>query len=288
VQVTRLDVEGFVRSAGDFLRSREAEHNLLLGLSGRLLADPNSYGADDPYFAVVEAEGRIVTAALRTPPYNLLLAQTEDTAAYVALAEDAHAAFAGLPGVSGPAAAIQAFISAWASLTGDRAQLVMSQRIYEATDVVASRPVGGAMRTAGNQDRELVLEWLGAFMRELSHGDSPEDAAGWVERNAADPDGGIVIWDDGAPVSISGYGGRTARGIRIGPVYTPPERRGRGYASALVAELTEQLLSGGRDFCFLFTDLANPTSNSIYQRVGYRPVTDVEQWAFERFHAQRS
>jgi predicted GNAT family acetyltransferase len=277
-----LDAEGFVRAAGDFLRAREAEHNLLLGLTGRLLADPNTYGADDPYFAVVEADGGVVTAALRTPPHNLLLAQTEDAAAYVALAEDAHEVFAGLPGVNGPAAAIQAFISEWASLTGDRARLVMSQRIYEATDVVAARPVGGAMRPAGNQDRELVLGWLEAFMQEASHGNSPEDATGWIDRNAADPDGGAVIWDDGAPVSFSGYGAPTPRGIRIGPVYTPPGLRGRGYASALVAELSQQLLAGGRDFCFLFTDLANPTSNSVYQRVGYKPVTDVEQWSFER------
>jgi uncharacterized protein len=282
VQVTRFDVEGFVRSAGDFLRAREAEHNLLLGLTGRLVADPNTYGDDDPYFAVVEADGRVVTAALRTPPHNLLLAQTEDTAGYVALAKDAHRAFDGLPGVNGPAAEIQGFISTWASLTGDRARLVMSQRIYEASDVVAARPVGGATRPAGDQDRKLLLGWLEAFMLEASHGNSPEDAAGWLERNAADPDGGAVIWDDGAPVSFSGYGARTPCGIRIGPVYTPPELRGRGYASALVAELTQHLLTGGRDFCFLFTDLANPTSNSVYQRVGYRPVTDVEQWSFEQ------
>ena len=102
-----------------------------------------------------------------------------------------------------------------------------------------------------------------------------------MERSAADPNGGVAIWEDGEAVSLSGYGARTPHGIRIGPVYTPPELRGRGYASALVASLTQQLLSGGRDFCFLFTDLANPTSNSIYQRVGYRPVTDIEVWKFE-------
>ena len=86
--------------------------------------------------------------------------------------------------------------------------------------------------------------------------------------------------DEGAPVSFSGYGGLTPNGIRIGPVYTPPELRRRGYASALVAELTKRLLDGGRKFCFLFTDLANPTSNSIYQRVGYEPVSDADQWVF--------
>jgi len=81
-------------------------------------------------------------------------------------------------------------------------------------------------------------------------------------------------------VSIAGYGGPTPNGIRIGPVYTPPDLRGRGYASALTARLTQTLLDGGRRFCFLFTDLANPTSNSVYQRIGYRPVTDVDLWRF--------
>ena len=83
------------------------------------------------------------------------------------------------------------------------------------------------------------------------------------------------------PTCFAGFGGRTPNGIRIGPVYTPPEQRRRGYGSALTAALTQQLLDGGRRFCFLFTDLANPTSNSIYQRIGYRPVTDVDLWAFD-------
>jgi uncharacterized protein len=282
LKVTRLDAEGFMRAAGDFLGAREAEHNLLLGLTGRLLADANTYGEDDPYFAVVEHEGRVVTAALRTPPYNLILAETDDSAGYVALADDAHDAFDGLPGVSGPSSAIAEFVSAWSSLTGEGARLLMSQEIYEATEVIPPRPVGGRMRPATADDRELVFEWLTAFIREAMSVGGPEDATGFLERNAADPDARIVLWDDGGPVSLAACGARTPRGIRIGPVYTPPELRGRGYASALTAELTRELLSGGRGFCFLYTDLANPTSNSIYRRIGYRPVTEVEQWAFER------
>jgi len=89
-----------------------------------------------------------------------------------------------------------------------------------------------------------------------------------------------VLWEDGGTVSLAGCGGLTANGIRVGPVYTPPELRRRGYASALTAALTRELLAGGRRFCFLFTDLGNPTSNSIYRQVGYEPVADVDQWAF--------
>ena len=138
------------------------------------------------------------------------------------------------------------------------------------------------MREAAPEDRELVLDWVRAFLREAIPGDSPESADGFLEHNAADPDGRIVLWEDGGPVSIAACASRTPHGIRIGPVYTPPEHRRRGYASALTAELTGQLLAGGRDFCFLYTDLANPTANSIYRQIGYRPVTEVEQWRFER------
>ena len=89
-----------------------------------------------------------------------------------------------------------------------------------------------------------------------------------------------MLWEhDGRVVSLAGHAGETPNGARVGPVYTPPELRGRGYASALTAALTEQLLERLR-FCFLFTDLANPTSNSIYQRIGYRPVTDITLWRF--------
>ena len=282
MKVTRLDAEGFVRAAGDFLAASEAEHNLLLGLSGRLVGNPNLYGEENPYLAVVEDGGRVVTAALHTPPHNVVLAETDDPAAYAALAADVREVFDALPGVSGPSSTIGAFVSAWAALTGAAARQAMSQRIYEASEVIAPRPVGGAMREGGAGDRRLVLDWVDAFMREAMPDDEgPEDAAGFYKRNAADPDARLVLWDDGAPVSLAACGAPTPRGIRIGPVYTPPELRGRGYASALTAELTRDLLAGGREFCFLYTDLANPTSNSIYQRIGYRPVTDVEMWRFD-------
>ncbi len=89
------------------------------------------------------------------------------------------------------------------------------------------------------------------------------------------------LWEDaGEVVALAGAAGPTPRGIRIGPVYTPPDRRGRGYASNLVAEVSRRQLAAGRSFCFLFTDLANPTSNHIYQTIGYEPVVDVDQYRF--------
>jgi predicted GNAT family acetyltransferase len=283
VQVRRLDVQGFRLAAGEFLSSREAEHNLLLGLTGRLTGNAKLYGEEDPYFAVVEDAARVVAAALRTPPHNLVLSESEESAAYIALAKNAHTIFDRLPGVIGPKAGVATFNSAWASLTGDRPHLLLSQRIYEATEAIEPRQVDGRTRAATGQDHDLLLSWIEEFAREAMPAGAPDgDGPGFLERRAADPDGGWVLWEDQEPVSLVGYGNATPNGIRIGPVYTPPELRGRGYASALVAAVTTMLLTNGHDFCFLFTDLANPTSNSIYQQVGYKPVADVEQWTFDR------
>ena len=90
-----------------------------------------------------------------------------------------------------------------------------------------------------------------------------------------------MIWEvDNTPVSMAGYAGPTPNGIRIGAVYTPPELRNNGYASAVTAGLSQYLLDSGKDFCFLFTDLLNPTSNKIYQQIGYQPVCDVDRYLF--------
>jgi uncharacterized protein len=280
MRVRRLDPEGFLRVAGAFLRAREAEHNLLLGLAGRLVANPRLYGGE-PYLAVVEERGHVVVASLRTPPHNLVLSETVEMSSYVRLAEDAHAAFGVLPGVVAPIAAVETFVSTWKSLSGDDARRVRAERIYQAAAVIPARPVAGRARPAVEADRALLVDWLAAFIGEAIPGGNPEAAAGTLDQRSSDPDGGLVLWEDGEPASLAGYGSPTPKGIRIGPVYTPPQRRGRGYASALVADVTANLLAGGRRFCFLFTDLANPTSNSIYQQVGYRPVADVEQWSFE-------
>jgi predicted GNAT family acetyltransferase len=274
------DVEEFLGRADGFLIAREAEHNLILGLSARLRRDPQPYGYD-AYLAIAEERSRVVAAALRTPPHNLVLSEIDDPRAIEPLAADAYAAFASLPGVLGPTDVAARFARAWQVLTGAQARRSMAERIYRAEAVTPPEGVSGRMRSyADDVDRDVALLWLDAFVAEALAYPPPEPTSDFLERRLSEPEGGIVLWEDGEPVSLAGFGGPTPNGIRIGPVYTPPERRRRGYASALVAELSRGLLETGRQFCFLFTDLANPTSNTIYQRVGYRPIREVDEWAF--------
>jgi predicted GNAT family acetyltransferase len=93
-------------------------------------------------------------------------------------------------------------------------------------------------------------------------------------------EGRLFFWDDSGPVSMAGLTRPTPHGISVSFVYTPPELRGRGYASAVVGRLSQRCLEEGRDFCTLYTDLSNPTSNSIYQRIGYRALADVTDLHF--------
>jgi predicted GNAT family acetyltransferase len=280
VQVERhADAESFLADAGDFVLAREAEHNLILGLTSRLRVDPRTYG-EDPYFAVAREGGEVVAATMRTPPHNLILSEVDDEAALEPLAADANDVFETLTGVVGPKGPVARMAQIWETRSGQAAHLMLCQRSYRAEEALEPEGVAGTMRPYEERDRELVLAWMDAFVEEALPEAPPEDSARWLERRAADPNSGTMIWEDGEPVSMGGYGGLTPNGIRVGPIYTPPELRRRGYASALTAAMTRMLLEGGRRFCFLFTDLANPTSNSIYQRIGYRPVTDIDQWSF--------
>ena len=137
------------------------------------------------------------------------------------------------------------------------------------------------MREAEPGDIPIVLEWLTAFAHEaLGEAAHVTEAEETYRRREEDPEGAWLLWDDDGPVSLAGYGNPTPTGTRVGPVYTPPEHRGRGYATSLVADLTAERLAAGLAFCFLFTDLANPTSNAIYARIGYEPVADWDQWLF--------
>jgi predicted GNAT family acetyltransferase len=276
------DVQTFLAEAGPFLALREAEHNLLFGICSQLARDPQSFGQGPPYLAISEDDGRIVGAALRTPPHNLVLSETDELAAIEPLVRDVRDAVDTLPGVLGPRSAASTFVRAWCDREGAVATLRMSNRIYRAARATRPTGVAGAMRQSRDADRDLMIRWLDAFTAEAMPEEVVHDTSeSMVERRRSDPDGGWRFWqDEGRAVSLAGFGSRTPNGIRVGPVYTPPALRGRGYATALVGWMTAALLEGGHRHCFLFTDLANPTSNGIYQRIGYEAVTDVEQYSF--------
>jgi len=282
LRLTRpADVDVFEALAGPFLTAREAEHNLMLGICTNLKSRP--YGTLPPYFAVVREGDRVVAAALRTPPFNLVLSAVDEPAALPLLADDVLQVYLDLPGVLGEKEDAHDFVELWQARTGTTAQIKTAERNFQCTRVIPARPVGGRLRDAATTDRDTIARWLVAFAREAlgEDADIAQGAAvadGWLEARERR----LFFWEDsGQTVSMCGASGETPNGIRIGAVYTSPEFRGRGYASACVAAVTQAQFDRGRRFCFLFTDLANPTSNKIYRDIGYESVCDVDEYRFD-------
>ena len=265
--------------AGAYLELEEARHNLALGILSTARAHPDVYPELRAWVAI--EGGRVVGAALRTPPHNLILARPTDERAVAALA---YRIGDELPGVVGAIPEVERFSAAWALQHECAAKVVFEQRIYALTDVVPPAPVPGSMRLATVADRDHVLGWFRAFSEEVLHPGGNDDDARLqrsVDARLRSEDAGMALWMlDGRPVSLAGFGGPTPNGVRIGPVYTPPELRGQGFGTAVTAAISQRLLEGGRRFCFLYTDLANPTSNAIYLRIGYEPVCDSREVAF--------
>lgn len=287
VNVQRFgDVGAFAARVEPFLLAHEAEHCLQIGILATLPQQPNAWGEDPPYLALVEHDGEIVLVAIRTPPHNIIVSlaseQIDVAQAMARLVDDLRTVYGDtLPGVIGPTTESRELAMRWQRETGQAYRVAFKERIYRLDAVVPVAEVPGTMRPATAADRDLLVRWIAAFTDEA--GPEPVDAETWADRALiADPAlRGTYLWEDGgAPVSLVAYGGPTPHGMRIGPVYTPPERRGHGYASACTAAVSQMLLDGGRRFCCLFTDLANPTSNKIYQAIGYRPVIDVNMYHF--------
>jgi GNAT superfamily N-acetyltransferase len=277
VQIESFDsADAFLARAHDFLAAHEAENNLTFGIAGTVRSNPHAYGAGDPVFAVAMVGQRVVGTVLRTPPFDLVFSLIEDDRAVEAFAAHVATVDPAAPGVNAARPVAMALATAIGERTGGRRPVVnVEERIYRLTAVIPPRPAPGRLRTAAEPDRALLARWLYAFgVEALPHQDPPDAdllADRWLKAGRT-----MYIWEDGGrPVSITGIGGTTPHGFRVGPVYTPPELRGQGYASSLVAGCTQAELDKGRTLAFLLTDLSNPTSNAIYQRIGYEPVSDI-------------
>lgn len=232
----------FLDAARPLLLADEPRQNLIPGLAGTLRDDPALY-----------------------PEKRLWLVQSGDEVVVV-----------------GALPEVKTFSAAWVERTGMTPRLVHRQGIY-VLERVGRRPA--CRGRCGRRRRTTARCCSTGSARSRTKPSTKIRDEKRVVRGAGDrltsERAGFVLWDDGGRVSLAGFGGRTPNGIRIGPVFTPPELRGRGYASALVAGLSSDLLSHGRRFCFLYSDLANPTANRIYERIGYERVCESAEICFE-------
>lgn len=261
----------------------EAENCLMLG-TVRIERDAPSLLTPPVFMGVLDDSGQALAFASQTQANNLIISNTSHPEALPLLAQEVHKIGLNFPAVLAERSIAHQFADYWQQITGYFPKVQMSERIYRLESVIPPQGISGHMRPATLGDRVVLRDWMTEFQIEAFDMDRAVIDVQRVERNLQmrlNPQiGGMYLWCDPHPVSMLGYTGRTPNGIRIGPVYTPPEYRGRGYASALTAAASQALLDTGLKFCFLFTDLANPTSNKIYQAIGYQPVCDADMIEF--------
>jgi predicted GNAT family acetyltransferase len=280
IVTTHRDAAQFLSHARDALLANEAANNLMLGLAFRLERYPER-AKTPPYFATVADRGDLVLACVMTPPHNLLVYGARDDLrrALDLVAQDLRVHQWSVPGVLGPADAAVAFAETWIRLFGGRYEIGFRQRIYELRRVIPPPAPPGAFRTATQRDVDLITQWMLGFQSDIWGTDGEEaEARESAERRVGDRQ--LYLWEDGQPVSLAGRSRPTVNGITVNMVYTPPEHRRRGYATACVAHTSQLCLDEGWQFCTLFADLANPTSNHIYQSIGYVPVCDFDEYVF--------
>jgi RimJ/RimL family protein N-acetyltransferase len=283
-----LDRPGaFLDAAGELLAAEPVEATVMVTVSDRMrreLADGLPLPDDFPVWWVVERDeaGCVVGAGMRTAPFGVhpvyLMRMGEDAARR--LARVLHHGGESVGGVNGSLSAVEAFAAETARLTGGTVRVSEHTRLWVLGDLEEPTLPPGRLRPAEERDVDQVAAWYDAFGRDAAeqagrsgpHAGPEEDRDSMLRRIA---DGTVFVWEDasGVPVHVTGAS-RPMFGVsRIGPVYTPPDQRGRGYAGATVAAVARTLLDEGARVC-LFTDRANPVSNALYERLGFRPVAD--------------
>lgn len=263
------DPGSFWGECRDFLLAKEAENNLMIGVVLRSIQgkqDSNS----EPYLACALEDGGVAAAAVMTAPFPLIITDlSEDASNAIAASLDGRGdAIAGVVGPSGDAVR---FAKRYCERHRKMSFRVDKSMIVYILDALREPPgPGGKLRPATEGDLDLLTQWTDSFYEEVAPGD-PRDS--FNQTKSATNERRLFVWEDGEPVSMTAVVRETENGKAIALVYTPPEKRTRGYGTACVSGVCKLILDSGSDFCVLFADEENRTSNSVYQQIGFRPIS---------------
>ncbi|WP_198768764.1 GNAT family N-acetyltransferase [Fictibacillus halophilus] len=244
---------------------------------------------EQPFLATVKQNGKIMLSAMLIPPYALLLLEKEESDGVAAvpflvrylIEEDYY-----IQKVMSPKAIGKVFAEKWTTAHHLEEKLLMDLRLYTLPSVIqpAARP--GRLRIATEADLSFLPRWIVEMTEETNQIMTMAEAEAYAKVRVENKF--LFIWEEhGKPVSMAAKTRPNIKGVSINLVYTPKNLRGKGYASACVAALSDHLLNEGFTFCTLYTDLSNPTSNKIYQNIGYEPVCDYIELKFNEKRTER-
>ncbi|HEX3816576.1 MAG TPA: GNAT family N-acetyltransferase [Mycobacteriales bacterium] len=268
------EVEPYARAVGPLLGADPAAHTISLTVIETARA---RRGEDELFGWWTDSDGAVTGAVSHTAPYPVLLGVVPDEAIRP-LVDDLRATGRHVAGVNGNSDLAAQVAAIWISVAGGRAMLGAATRLFRLGRPIPPEPMpAGRARTATGTDTELLSCWIDAFHRDI--GESRSARRSVVDKLSF---AGWTLWEDGdgVPVSVAGRGRLAAGVVRVAPVYTPPEQRRHGYAAAATLAASQVALDAGAGEVVLFTDLTNPTSNGVYRRIGYVPVSDRTMFRF--------
>lgn len=277
------DAALFLRRATGLFAATRVVHTVPMTIAHGLRTRPETYGSDAPLLGTYRDDtGEVRGVAVWTPPFPPYAGPLDPAAAE---------ALAGLLADGGPDGTWPPFTQftsergtaavlagALTRRTGRACALAQRQRLHRLDTLTPPEPAPpGSPRPAGPDDRALLTEWFEGFVADS--GVPPQAAGPWIARVLERR--GATLWEDeaGTPVAMAAFTPEVAGATRVTTVYTPPAHRRRGYAGAVTAEVSRTARAAGAEEVLLFTDLANPTSNALYQRIGYRRVADFAMYA---------
>ena len=256
------------------------ENELMLGLTHLLILDPNHFDIP-PFLATIKDHNKVILCAFMTPPWSILVhgVSSLDNRPFQVLIEHLVEEKIKVPGVNGESEFSEKFAEIWCYKTKCQKRLHMASRLYVLKEVYLVKYTPGQLKKAEMDYLDLLIKWTKKFHKEVKLGVKEEYIKNHVKFIIET--GNAFIWFDEQPVCMVFFERPHEDGVSIGYVYTPAEFRNKGYATSCVSSVSKHALDSGYSYCSLFADLANPTSNNIYQRVGYQPVCDYIYYDFK-------
>ncbi len=283
-----VDIEEFYTICYNFLEEHEAENNLIFGILETLRTNIYAYDSTQaPELVAIFDNKDIVLVSIRTPPYNQIISYTKKKDSIPVLVEFLAETGAEIPGVLGFKDGALLFATLWAEKHRKNKILNMNERMYKLEKVNPQTIGKNIFEVAIEENLDLLIHYAQNFAQEVFANTSQDQ----IEKNQVHLAKGMEKWITekiiyvlkvhNHIVSIAKASRDTPNGRSITLVYTPPKYRRKGYATELVAKLCQSIFDEGKKYCFLFTDLTNPTSNKIYMNVGFKPIMDVDEYRFE-------
>ena len=265
------NAEEFFKKTHETLEKDEVKGNLIFGLANNLIKNKNQFGNDDPFYSIIYNENIIKIIGLMTLPHPINIFQNcnYDDHSMNKFINNIAEHYSDIPGINGEKKISEIFIEKWIKINKCKIILDKNLRCYKLEKVNNYNKPAGKFRKAEIFDIDIIKEFTLKFSEEIN--DPVKEGIKLMNTITENINDGLYyVWENNNIVSIAKKARPTKNGMAINSVYTPKEYRQKGYATAVVAELSRTILNSGKKFCTLFTDLANPTSNSIYQKIGYK------------------